>query len=249
MKINKQFIFVCVIFCVQISNSFAQNLYVTDSASNYPALSNAVSILNSAIGNGSRLYNGPEYYFYNPLVKGNAYFMDVITFSSGAVYYDGVLYSGVPMLYDIYKDEVVVLLYNHFSKFSLLENKLSSFDFLGHHFINVNADTLVSNQVLRSGIYDQLYSGKSQVLAKRSKDIQTNTSSQTVESYFNARKTAYFIKIKKLFYTFSSQKSLLEVLKDHKKQLQQFIKSGNLKYRNSPEEVMVKITAYYDQLN
>ena len=116
MKIINLFLLVCLVFFAQIYAAFAQ-ITAIDSSSQQYAFNNAVSILNTSIGNSSRLYNGPEYYFYDPLIKGNAYFLDVNSFTTGSIYYNGVLFSGVPMLYDLYKDEVVVLLYNHFQNF------------------------------------------------------------------------------------------------------------------------------------
>ena len=249
MKFINLFILVCLIFCGHICSSFAQNTAI-DSTSQQPAFNKAVSMLNTSTNKESRLYNGPEYYLYDPSIKGTAYFQGVSSFTKGSIYYDGAKFDDVPMLYDIYKDEVAVFFYNHILRFSLVKSKLGWFNLLGHHFININADTLVSNQVLKSGIYDQLYNGKSQIIAKLSKDIQVTPSSTLgSESYFDTKKTAYFIKFKGKFYAFSSQNSLIEILKDRKKQLQQFIKSGNLKYRANPEDVMVKIAAYYDQIN
>jgi hypothetical protein len=86
----------------------------TDSSSQQYALNNTLSLFYASIGKQSRLYNGAEYYFYDPLIKGNAYFAEVNAFSPGSIFYDGNLYTGVQMLYDIYSDQVVVLLYNHF---------------------------------------------------------------------------------------------------------------------------------------
>src|ERR1700741_4391181 len=81
-----------------------------DSSSQQNALNNTLSLFYSSLGKQSPLYNGTEYYFYDPTIKGNAYYDDVNAFTPGSVYYDNVHFSGVPMLYDIYGDQVVVLL-------------------------------------------------------------------------------------------------------------------------------------------
>ena len=94
--------------------------------------------------------------------------MDINAFTPGAIDYDGVLYRNVPMLYDIYSDKVVVLLYNHYSKFSLLKERVKSFDFLDHHFVNIRADSIKNNIALNMvspGYYDELYKGKLQVFS------------------------------------------------------------------------------------
>ena len=236
------------LLCIALSkNSFAQ-VARTDSSSQEYAFNNTLSLFYRSLGEQSPLFNGPEYYSYDPLIKGNAYFLEVNAFSPGSVHYDGAFYTGVPMLYDIHKDKVVVLLYNHFSKFSLVDEKVKSFDFLDHHFININVDTLRNNEILTSGFYDELYSGKTQVLAKRSKNIQTSAGSQTgPESYFDPQ-ISYVLRKNNVYYSFSSKGSMLSILKDKKKELTQYIKAKDINFRKNPEEAMVEIASYYDHL-
>jgi hypothetical protein len=232
---------------VSVKNSFAQ-ANPADSSSQQNALNNAKALFQASLGSESPLYNGPEYYFYDPLIKGNAYFMDMNAFTQGSVFYDGALYTGVPMLYDLYSDQVVVLLYNHFSKFSLLTDRVKSFDFLDHHFININADT-ISNKTsgISSGFYDELYNGKTEVLVKRGKSIQSNTGTLASERFFSPSHDFYFRK-NNIYYKITSQGSLLDVLKDKKKLVQQYIKSSQIKFHRDPEDAMVKIATYYDHL-
>jgi hypothetical protein len=234
--------------CAMISQKTFAQVARTDSSSQQNALNNTLTLFYSSIGDQSPLYNGPEYYFYDPLIKGNAYFADVNAFSPGSVFYDGLLFNGVPMLYDIYSDKVVVLLYNHFSKFSLIQERVKSFDFLNHHFININSDTLNINTVIKSGFYDELYNGKSQVLVKRSKNMQTTTGGLAgPESYFDPA-IDYFLRKNNIYYKVTSKGSMLDVLKDKKKELQQYIRANQINFRKEPEEAMVKIASYYDHL-
>jgi hypothetical protein len=141
-----------------------------------------------------------------------------------------------------------VLLYNHFSKFSLVNQKVKSFDFLDHHFVNINADTLGVNTIIKTGFYDELYGGKSQVLVKRSANLQTTPGGAGgPETYFNLT-VDYYVRKNNTYYPISSQGSLLSVFKDKKKELQQYIRSNEIKYRKEPEDAMVKIATYYDHL-
>ena len=240
-------VIICLTCAIISKKSFAQ-VARTDSSSQQNALNNTLTLFYSSIGDQSPLFNGPEYYFYDPTLKGNAYFEDINAFAPGSVFYDGLLFKGVPMLYDLYTDKVVVLLYNHFSMFSLIPERVKSFDYLNHHFININADTLNNNTLIKSGFYDQLYHGKLEILAKRTKSIQTSSGgAQGTESYFSPSKD-YFLKKNNIYHSFSSQGSLLDLLKDRKKELQQYIKANQIKYRANPEEAMVKIASYYDHL-
>jgi hypothetical protein len=246
-KFNLLLVLMVVISIASANFCFAQIL-PGDSSSQQSALSSAVTLYNTSIGEESGLYNGPEYYSHDPTVKGNAYFMDVNAFASGAVYYDGSYYRGVPMLYDLYDDAVVVLLYNHFTKYSLLKYRVKSFDFLGHHFININTDTIDNKAGLKSGYYDQLYNGKSEILAKRSKSIQTNSAGTMGADRYFSPDNDFYLRKNHIYYKISGQRELLSALQDKKKELQQYIKANQIKFRSNPEEAMVKIATYYDHL-
>jgi hypothetical protein len=236
----------CLISVIACKTSFAQ-VAPGDSSSQQNAFNNAVILYSTSIGDQSPFYNGPEYFFYDPTIKGNAYFMDMNAFKPGSVYYAGGYYAGVPMLYDLYSDEVAVLLYNHFTKFSLIKQKVKSFDFLDHHFVNINADSLNNGSGIKSGYYDELYNGKTEVLVKRSKSIQTITGTSTLERYFNPSRD-FYIRKNNVYYSVSSQGSLINVFKDKKRELQQYVKANQIKFRRDPEEAMVKVAAYYDHL-
>ncbi|HWZ02543.1 MAG TPA: hypothetical protein VNX40_02970 [Mucilaginibacter sp.] len=236
------------ILCLIVSkNSFSQDAK-TDSSSQQGALNSTLSLFNASIGKQSALYNGTEYTFYDPIVTGNAYFSDMKAFTPGSVNYNGITFRQVPMLYDIYSDQLVVLLYNNFTKFVLVKEKVKSFDYLDHHFINIDADSLANNTIIQSGYYDELYNDKLQVLVKRKKDVQTTSSQTTMEQYYNPVKS-YYLRKNNVYYIISSKGSMLDILKDKKKQLQQYIRTSQINFRKDPEEAMVKIASYYDQLS
>jgi hypothetical protein len=204
-----------------------------------------------AIGQQSRLYNGHEYLPYDRTIKGTAlYPLDAETWAAGEVNYDGVFYKGVPMMYDIYKDVLVVLLYNHFSMYTLLNERVHDFTFSGRHFVRVNADSLVNDKSgISTGFYEELYGGKTEVLAKRIKTIQNSTNiAVSLETYFIS-KTEYYVRKGNTYYKVSGQGSFLDVLKDKKPLLQKYIKDSNIKFRQDPEGAMASLAAYYDQNN
>ncbi|WP_183568467.1 hypothetical protein [Mucilaginibacter sp. SP1R1] len=233
--------------CTFVSNYTFGQAVASDTTLQKVAVANIADAYNQAIGQQSRLFNGPEYNLYNPIIKGNACFADVSTFTPGTVTYDGIFYKNVPMLYDLYKDVVGVLLYNKFSRFALLNERLESFDLLGHHFIYLKTDSLNTTSP-GAGIYDQLYKGNLEVLVKRSKSIQNATTTTTIESFFTSKVT-YYLKKGDSYYSIGGQSTLLKVLKDKKKELQQYIKANKIKFKKTPEEALVAIAARYDELS
>jgi hypothetical protein len=220
-----------------------------DNGSLHASIDQNVSDFYIAIGQESRLYNGTEYHPYPPTIKGTPYFpLDAQTWATGEVTYDGILYKGVPMMYDIVKDEVVALLYNHFSMYTLIDERVQDFSFSGHHFVRINADSLINDKSgISTGFYDQIYSGKIELLAKWSKTIQETTSnSTTLESYF-ADTHDYYLRKGNTWYKVNSQSAFLNALKDRKATLQQYLKSNKMKFKQNPELAMIALATYYDK--
>lgn len=237
--------------CLFLTGKLFSQEALVDSSNLQSAKNGIVSNFYLAIGQQSRLYNGMEYFPYDRSIKGNALFpLDAETWATGEVTYDGFAYKGVPMMYDIYKDKLVVLLYNHFTAYTLLEDRVHDFSFSGHRFVRVNADSLVNDRSgITTGFYDQLYNGnKVEVLAKRVKTIQNSTNiSATLETYF-LENHSYYMRKGNTYYKVSSQGSFLDVLKDKKAVIQKYMRDNNLKFRRDPEGVMATVASYYDKL-
>lgn len=234
-----------------LKNSYGQTTTADTSNLQLAAINNARDYFNKAIGVQSSLYNGPAYYFYNPTkISGSAYYQEK-TNEYGSVLYDGFTFKNVQLVYDVYKDELITLLYDKNSYFFLLKQSVQNFDLLNHHFINIDADTLKNNSVIKSGYYDELYNGRVQVLGKITKVVKENNSSTgTIEAFssFGDATEDFFVRKNDIYYKINSQGGLLDVLKDKKKQLQQFVKSGKIKFNRDPGQAMTSIAAYYDSL-
>lgn len=222
---------------------------VSDSGLRPVALINVVSLLTSSLGKQSPLYNGREYYPYDPVIKGDAYFLEARAFTPGSVVYDGAVYNGVPILYDLYLDDVVTLWFDQFSTFSLVKQKVQRFDYLGHHFVNIDSDTIpVNTSGIKSGYYDQLYKGKVEVLVKRSKSIQTTSTTTSPVEYYFSPQTRYFIRKNGTYYSVNTERALLRALQDRKKEVEQYIKKQGIEFHKNPEESLVEIASYYEHL-
>jgi len=228
-------------FC---SHAFAQNKQA-DTAFAGRISENMVNYFNKAVGQQSRIFTGKQFEPYKFLSKTNANFNDTTGFTTGSITYEGVLYNNVQLIYNIERDLVVSLLYNNFSVYTLQSDKIEDFDIWGHHFIRLVPDSL--NRQMDIGFYDELYQKKLQILVRREKSVQEETTTTTIHNVF-IPKTNYYIKKRGLYYNINSQGKLLDVLKDKKKELKQFLKDKNIRYKDNPEQNMVLLAAYYDQL-
>jgi hypothetical protein len=249
-KIIRKLTLACFLGAIAAGTASGQSAQ-PDTGVSQRALNNVIANFYLNIGQQSRLYSGREYMAYDPHIKGNAlYPLNAQSWTIGSVTYDGFLYKNVPLMYDIYKDVLVSLLYNHFSAYMLLSERVSDFEFSGHHFVRVNADGLTDDKSgITTGFYDQLYGGKTQVLARRIKTIQ-NSTNQTLalETYF-IEANDYYVKKGGVYYKVSGQGSFLKLLKDKKPQLQKYMKDNGFKFRADPELAMARLAAYYDQVS
>lgn len=237
------------IVCILLSNHAFGQTVTDDSTMQKIAIGRVIDNYNTSIGQMSRLYNGAEYEFYDPIIKSNAFFLDINAFKPGSLTYDGIYYANVQMMYDINKDLLVTLLYNGFSKYSFISSRVQSFDLNNHHFIYAAADSTNTASSIDAGFYEELYGNKLQVLTRWSKSIQNASSQNSVETFFTVAKKHFYIKKGSNYYSVSSQGSVLDVLKDKKKELQQYIKVNKIKFKDSPERAMYMIAAAYDQLS
>jgi hypothetical protein len=236
----------CLILTIIFKTVSAQS--DADSISYKQAVFNLINHFDQGIGEESRLYNGFGYNYYDPNIKGNAYLDDVNRWRNGTVDYDGQTFENVPLIYDINADQVIVSLYNHNSPSRLVSDKVASFNLSGRHFVRVPNNS--SN--IKSGFYEQLYGGKSQVLNKYEKAIHTTNSSSGLERYFIPvyDYQEYYIRKDDKYYSIGdgSLSAVLEVFKDKKKELRQFIKDKKIQFNSLHELALVNIATYYDHL-
>jgi len=220
--------------------------YAADTAQLHTVTTNMADAFYKAVGERARLYNGPAVEPYDFVATAtNANFKDTAAFINGNVKYDGIAYTNVPLLYNIDRDLLMARMYNQFAQFDLLSNRVADFDLMGHHFVRLYADSL--NKLSQTGFYDELYAKKLQVFARRTKSIQQEAVSRGINRYF-LPKTTYYLKKGAYYYSVNSQGAFLDVLKDKKKELKQYLKDNKIRFRDDPEYAMAMIAAYYDHL-
>jgi hypothetical protein len=227
-------------------NSFGQNA-ITDTSARQAKIDNIVANYYNTIGEQSRLFNGPEYNFYSKIIKNSAYFAESSDFVTGTVEYDGFTYKNLQLMYDLYKDAVVMQLPSKVASIQLISERVQSFDVLGHHFVRVEPALLVNAQNLTPGFYDEMYTGKTGFIIKREKVIQNNTSA-ALDTYFTDEQRKMYVHINGAYKLFTNKNSLLNVLGDKKDELKKYIKDNHINFREEKEEAFVKVITHYDQI-
>ena len=129
---RSSFISILLLSVFAFTKTFAQTSIPVDQS---PA-KNVIDYFQKEIGENAHLYTGKEYTSYSNGIKGYAFYL-TDQMQSGDIFYDGTLYSDVPLLYDIVRQEVVINRYNQEARMKLLNEKVKYFTFSGHTFENI----------------------------------------------------------------------------------------------------------------
>lgn len=224
-----------------LSAAFAQNDR-PDSAKN-----TIETYFNKEIRQQSRLFNGIAFQGYAPPMDGSPNFQEINGFVKGDIVYDGFRYNEVLMMYDLNEDAVIVLNYDGYSMLSLISDKVTDFYIKDHHFTYINVADSSKNVPFRTGFFDLIYNGETKVLVKRAKTLQLNVTSSEVRKYF-VSKTSYFLEKDHQYYPINGESSFLSFFKDKKVALKKYLRERKIKFRKTPEEAMVLLASYYEQL-
>ena len=235
----KRFLYILLI-CVLSRHVTAQS---ADDTTLHENALNAINAYYQNLREESPLYNGSEYLEYAYTLQEGHPFFELNTFVNGNIILDGMIFTDVPMLYDIVKDQVIIQDFQRVYKINLPANRVQQFFLLSHLFVRLTAD---SADQLKTGFYDQLYKGRVGLYAKREKKIMEKYANIQISKVV-INENIYYIKKDGVYHTVKSKSSVLSVLKNKKKEVQQYWKTNNIKFKREPEKAMILAVKYYDQ--
>lgn len=214
---------------------------VPDSSYSKTAYNNAVNYYHKYTDKQARLYNGWLHLGYSNKIEGFAYYPEN-TWQKGTVVYDGITFNDVNMMYDVYKDELII---QHFHRLmqTLHGEKVKEFTFGDLHFIRIQKDSL-RNVTLNTGFYQELYKGKLHLLAKRQKLFEEIVTDKLEQKF--VLKNFYYLNRNNTWYAVKSYKDLAAVLKEKSKEIRQHLKKNKVKYRRNREKALIMAVQYFD---
>lgn len=187
------------------------------------------------LGEKSHLYNGTEYEAYNAFEDEFPYLFEDLV--DGDLYYDGVSYHNVPLLYDLSTDNVITEMPNG-TAIQLVKIKIDTFRIDHHVFIHMN------DPALKPGFYDQLWLGPVNLYARREKNYTEFVEDRKLRRKFLER-TTYFLQKNELYFTIKSRKGLIRLLDDQKREIKKVIHDEHLKWRRDREHTITRIVEFY----
>lgn len=154
------------------------------------ALRNTEALYYRQIGAQSGLYNGSIYSAYSYTWKeGSPYFLKEKP-SLGSVFYDGLFYDSLQIIYEDLREAVIIE--NQSLLVQLVNERIKSFVIDGHLFVRLLADNQHPG-LTRTGYYEVLYSGKTQLLSKpRNTSVRLLRFTKELSDMLTRRKTFIF---------------------------------------------------------
>jgi len=223
----------------------AQNT-IADTTSRRVALQQATDLYFRSVAEGAFLNYGNEVIEYqNKSVSHPFYSQD--RFVYGTVNGFGVTYNDIPVKYDIVHDKLIVLDFNKIFKVEQVSERIDSFNILDHEFVRLTADSM-NKSGIETGFYESLYMGKTVALFAKRKKIASELIKEGHSDLNFKERNYYFIRREDTFYEVSDKGSVMNALKDKKKELESFLKKNKIKFNKNREYAMTMLAEHYESL-
>ena len=239
-------LFALLVFTLLVKNAAAQQPLPDSLSVQDIAIAEAVAVFHQAAGLQSQLYKGKLHISYSPAMQGSAYYLsnDV---QAGTIEYDHIVFKNVPMWYDEVSDKVVVQHFNKISAFELTSERVDNFSIGDHQFIRIVRENDNAMNTPPTGFYEVLSSGNLTVLARRKKLVAEFIENMEVKKRID-NKESFYAKKSGLYYAVNNERSLYNVIKDKKTEVQQYLRKNKLKLRKTPDLALTRAAVLYNQL-
>lgn len=198
------------------------------------------SIYQSARGENLAIFQGRQIMSGYPGITGTAFYPHT-EWLTGDVKYEGYWYRGLEMLYDTYRDELMVRHQNGIP-FVAFGDRVQEFNLQGHRFVRLDTD----RGSAKAGFYEVIADGELVVYVKRAVFLNEGIQEQTIVREF-IRKPRYYAQLGNQFVAINKQGQIMDLVKSKRSQVQQAVRASGLKFRKFPEAVIKIIADTYNQ--
>ncbi|RSK42796.1 hypothetical protein [Hymenobacter perfusus] len=199
-----------------------------------------------AFPNSTLLYSGPEYIDYSlrySVRTGHQYFTWPEK-QPGTVTYNGEYFDNLSLAYDTVLDQVILSFPNSPFMLRLINENVSNFTINEHYFTRIVTDSSKNN--INTGYYEVLNSGNTMLLARRTKKLQKQITQKRVEAEFSPIDKFYICNNGTYYFT-SSKGTALRAFSENAPQIQEYIKSRNLKFnKKNIEKSLLELCIYHN---
>jgi hypothetical protein len=160
------------------------------------------------------------------------------SYSVGDLLYDGVVYAGVRMRLDLYRDEMVVLAPGDSWYGAVVDpSRFGHADLRGYRVI------ASSGRSIPDGYYLQLHDGLIEVLKKETYLFDTSSME------FGNRSIRFYIKKDGVYHRVARRRgSILNIFDDRRSEISRFIRDNRLDFRRRTERALEMVSQEYERL-
>lgn len=191
-----------------------------------------------------KLFNGRAWKNIYYKIKGDQ-FLFTTDFIKGSVTIDNKEYRNLSLKYDIYNDELISInehgIMLQMNK-EIVDNFSLDYNDRLYNFKRIDSDTTGSMK----GFVNILYEGKSFLYVKYMKEILL-LAVENKYDMFNQLIRIFFVKDGNV-YRINSRREFLLLMKDHKSEVRQFIRSNKIKLSRKVPESFKPVTEFYDKV-
>ena len=164
------------------------------------------------------------------------------SYAMGDLFYDGVLYVGVRMRLDLYRDELVVAAPgNSFWGSVLSAERFGWADLRGYRIIHISERTYEGD--LPEGYYLLLNDGRHEILKKET--FQFNP----LRREFADRRVRYYISKDGIYHSVGRRRGpVIRLFAEHGGELKRFIRTRRLSVRHDTDNALAEIVKEYERL-
>lgn len=189
------------------------------------------------------MLQGRVYFSIYPAIKGSQY-LDT-DWSLGNIQMQDREYQAVPLLYDIYSDDLILLHLQSksFNLIRLIKEYIQGFNLEDRYFINLAYSRYVETG-LKPGFYELLSSDRVSLLCKRRHLLKTE---DAISSF--TRKDMIFLVKDGQAHRVSNRKSVVNAIgESHKKSIYSFLKKERTRLKKASENEWLQLVKYLNTL-
>lgn len=200
------------------------------------------------MGTAAPIYTGPQYVeYYLQINKGHPFFLNT-DFNPGSVHYEDILYENLLIKYDIVENKIVLLNPSTTFRPSLSNDKIDYFTIKDHTFIKLEKN-INHPGVPKNGFYEVLFrDAHLSLLKKENKSVQEDLNFGAASIRYVESSVNFYIERGNTFYPVNRKGQLLDLFKDKKTELRQYIRKNNPDFSNDYDNALVSVVNYYESL-
>lgn len=194
-------------------------------------------------GPNSPVFRGYQYVPFIFPATGDPFYPDG-EWHEGTVDFGGKVYTGLFLLYDILKDQLVLQSEDKLYRILLSREKVAWFTLDSVRFIAV--DNEKADDDIPSGYYEQAAEGAVELLVKRVKRVVIPVSGDGKRLF--VAQNLFYIKKEDRYYKIGTKRTVLKVLSDRRRMVRAYLHKQHIWFGRNRENAIREAVSYYNKI-